>query len=175
VDVDVDLGDGRRLTGTVGQVHGAVLASTSYSSLGGKHRLTAWVRLLALAAHGAPVERAVTTGRGRYGRPARSVLVPPEDPLAVLRDLVALRDEGLRAPLPVAPAATAEFAARRSRGGTVEEAYDAACAAWDDRYGDRTDDALLWATGATALTDLAGPGFEEAAARLWAPLLGSES
>ena len=49
VDVAVDLGDGRRLVGTVPEVYGDRLVSVTYSRLGPKHRLASWVRLLALA------------------------------------------------------------------------------------------------------------------------------
>ena len=47
LDVDIDLGD-RRLTGTVGDVFGNNLVAVSYSSLGAKHRLAAWLDALAL-------------------------------------------------------------------------------------------------------------------------------
>ncbi len=50
VDVDVDLGDGRRLTGTVAGVYGTRLVSLGYSRLKAKQRLRTWVELLALAA-----------------------------------------------------------------------------------------------------------------------------
>ena len=49
-DVDVDLGGGRRLTGTVGPVYGDRLVTVGFSRLDGKQLLEAWVRLLALAA-----------------------------------------------------------------------------------------------------------------------------
>ena len=49
LDVDIDLGD-RRVTGTVGNVWGNNLVAVSYSSLGAKHRLAAWIDALALAA-----------------------------------------------------------------------------------------------------------------------------
>ena len=49
-DVDVDLGDGRRLTGTVSGVYGDRARLVTYSKLGGKHLLEAWIRLLALTA-----------------------------------------------------------------------------------------------------------------------------
>ena len=49
LDVDIDLGD-RRLTGTVGDVFGNNLVAVSFSNLGAKHRLAAWINALALAA-----------------------------------------------------------------------------------------------------------------------------
>ena len=50
VDVDVDLGGGRRLTGTVAGVYGTKLVSLGYSRLKAKQRLRTWVELLALSA-----------------------------------------------------------------------------------------------------------------------------
>ncbi|MEU2126709.1 exodeoxyribonuclease V subunit gamma, partial [Nocardia niwae] len=48
VDIAVDLGNGRRLTGTVPEVRGDVLVRTTFSRLAPKHRIAAWVSLLAL-------------------------------------------------------------------------------------------------------------------------------
>jgi exodeoxyribonuclease V gamma subunit len=194
LDVAVDLGDGRRLTGTVPGVHGPVLVRTSYSTLAPKHRLAAWAQLLATAATGAggpatAVTTAVTTGRGPYRRPVwRSTLTVPPDPLAVLRELVALYDAGLRQLLPVATAASAAYAERRERGDTVEEALEAAGKAWSGPYGDATDRHIAYVYGADApfarLTADAdadahaesgeGTRFGALARRLWTPLLGCE-
>src|SRR4051794_22475601 len=99
VDVAVDLGDGRRLVGTVPEVYGDRLVSVTYSRLGPKHRLASWVRLLSLAA--SDEDRSWTAHT--IGRPhSRSrddtavSLLGPLDHTAVdrLRDLVALRDRG---------------------------------------------------------------------------------
>ena len=46
-DVDIDLGSGRRLTGTVSPVFGDRLVSVTYSKLDGKHLLESWIPLLA--------------------------------------------------------------------------------------------------------------------------------
>jgi exodeoxyribonuclease V gamma subunit len=66
-DVLVVLPDGRRLAGTVTGVAGDAVQAVSYATLKAKHRLAAWVRLLALAAAGEPVRRAVTVGRRGEG------------------------------------------------------------------------------------------------------------
>ncbi|EUA36765.1 putative dNA helicase/exodeoxyribonuclease V [Mycobacterium avium subsp. avium 2285 (R)] len=50
-DVDIDLGRGRRLTGTVTPVYGNRLVAVTYSRLDGRHLLESWIPLLALAAH----------------------------------------------------------------------------------------------------------------------------
>ena len=184
LDVDLDLGAGRRLTGTVNGVHGDTLASTSYSSLAPKHRLTAWVQLLAAAGPGGPV-RAVTTGRGSGRRKVwRSTLVLPEDPAAVLRDLVALHDEGMRAALPMATGATHLYADRRRGGSSVEEALEAAAKEWTSLFGDGKDRHLAYVHGDApsfdALLAETEPGpertrFGALARRLWEPLLARES
>ncbi|BDT86767.1 exodeoxyribonuclease V subunit gamma [Nocardia cyriacigeorgica] len=195
VDIALDLGGGRRLTGTVPEVRGDTLVRTTYSRLAPKHRITAWVSLLALAASEDRPWRAVTIGRGQFRRPAwRSELTAPSAPeaLAILRELVALREAGLTEPLPIATAATAAYAERRFRGGTVEEALAAAEREFfggpngPGPYGEHTDRHLRYIWGpAPRLDDLAAapapPGepsettrFGALARRLWAPLLRAE-
>ncbi|MBF6416274.1 exodeoxyribonuclease V subunit gamma [Nocardia cyriacigeorgica] len=195
VDIALDLGGGRRLTGTVPEVRGDTLVRTTYSRLAPKHRITAWVSLLALAASEDRPWRAVTIGRGQFRRPAwRSEITAPSAPeaLTILRELVALRDAGLTEPLPIATAATAAYAERRFRGGTVEEALAAAEREFlggpngPGPYGEHTDRHLRYIWGsAPRLEDLtaapAPPGepsettrFGALSRRLWAPLLRAE-
>ncbi|MET8779352.1 exodeoxyribonuclease V subunit gamma [Nocardia sp. NPDC004654] len=196
VDVAIDLGNGRRLTGTVPEVRGETLVRTTFSRLAPKHRIAAWVALLALAATEDRSWRAVTTGRGQFGRPAwRSVLTAPDAPaaVAILRELVKLRDAGLTEPLPVAPAATAAYAERRFRGATAEEAFAAAEREFNGgpngpgAFGDHTDRHLRYVWGSAprlehlmeAPAPAGEPGestrFGALGRRLWAPLLGAES
>ncbi|WP_027502350.1 exodeoxyribonuclease V subunit gamma [Rhodococcus sp. UNC363MFTsu5.1] len=187
IDVDVDLGSGRRLTGTVGGVYGTVIARTTFSRLAPKHRLTAWAQLLAVAASAGPREtawRAVTTGRGQYRRPTwQSTLTAPEDALAVLVRLVELRDRGLQAPPPLATGASAAYAERRSGGASVEMAMEAAGKEWGGTFGDATDRHLSYVYGAgPALSVLAaapdpveGSVFGAMARELWDPLLAAET
>ncbi len=104
VDVSVPLNDGRVLAGTVPGVRADVVLSVVYSRLAAKHRLTSWVRLLALVAStGNRDLRAVTVGRPN-DRNSRSDLrgVAPEVARGVLELLVRIRDAGLREPLPLA-------------------------------------------------------------------------
>ncbi|MCX6407729.1 MAG: exodeoxyribonuclease V subunit gamma, partial [Propionibacteriales bacterium] len=83
-DIVVDLCDGRRLTGTVIGIHDRTLVRSSYSRLAAKHRLAAWVRLLAVAASEPGEWSAVTIGRASGMRPPRrSRLTTPPNPLAV--------------------------------------------------------------------------------------------
>lgn len=182
-DVAVDLGAGRRLTGSVPGVRDGVLVGTSYSRLAGKHRLTAWVRLLALAAtYPDGTWHAMTTGRWRQAGAQRSLLAPPADPRAVLADLIALRDEGLCTPLPLPPQAAAEYADRRHRGDEVADALAGAESAYGGKYGDQLDRHLAYVYGASGWSAVtaAAPGggestrFGELSRRLWDPLLTVE-
>ncbi|MEU7764768.1 exodeoxyribonuclease V subunit gamma [Nocardia sp. NPDC049190] len=195
VDIAVDLGNGRRLTGTVPEVRGETLVRTTFSRLAPKHRIGAWVALLALAVTEDRSWRAVSTGRGQFGRPAwRCELTAPDMPVArtILRELVAVRDAGLTEPLPIAPAATAVYAERRFRGANVDDAVAAAEREFNGGptgpgpFGDHTDRHLRYVWGPTPRLDdlmaapaLAGePGettrFGALARRMWAPLLGME-
>ncbi|WP_174185465.1 exodeoxyribonuclease V subunit gamma [Nocardia barduliensis] len=196
VDIAVDLGNGRRLTGTVPAVHGETLIRTTFSRLAPKHRIGAWVSLLALTVTEDRSWRAVSTGRGQFGRPTwRCELTAPDVPRAgeILRELVALRDAGLTEPLPVAPTASAVYAERRIRGASADDAIAAAEREFNGgpngpgAFGDHTDRHLRYVWGpAPRLEDLmaapapAGePGestrFGALARRMWAPLLAAES
>ena len=118
LDIDVDLGDGRRLTGTVGNVWGNRLVNVSYSRLAAKHRLASWVDLLALSV-GRPDESWTAHAIGR-GRAAPAVaLAGPLDHRAEgwLRDLVDLYDRGMREPLPLPVKTACAYAEESQRGG----------------------------------------------------------
>lgn len=101
-DVDIDLGSGRRLTGTVGQLFGDRLVTLTFSKLGGPHLLSAWIQLVALAA-GLPGRpwNAICIGRGGDDVLVQRRLPCPRDPLTVLRDLVAIYDTGRCEPIPL--------------------------------------------------------------------------
>ncbi|MGH9061780.1 MAG: exodeoxyribonuclease V subunit gamma, partial [Acidimicrobiales bacterium] len=74
VDVTVELPGGRVLVGSVSGCVGDVLLAVTYSQLAAKHRLAAWVRLLALAAaHPDRSWTARSIGRGpSASRPVRT-------------------------------------------------------------------------------------------------------
>ena len=102
LDVDIDLGD-RRVTGTVGNVWGNNLVPVSYSSLGAKHRIAAWIDALALAA-GHPDENwtAHTVGKHRTGGQVAMIRPLPEhEARAWLRQLIDVHDRGQCEPLPL--------------------------------------------------------------------------
>ncbi|MFC9790216.1 exodeoxyribonuclease V subunit gamma [Rhodococcus sp. NPDC127528] len=186
VDVDVDLG-GRRLTGTVGGVRGAVIASTGYSKLAAKHRLTAWVHLLAAAASDTTDRdwRAVTIGRGSGRDPvARSTLIAPADARDQLARLVELRERGLCAPLPIGTKASARYAAVRAGGRPVEQALAYAEKEWGGEFGECHDRHIGFvygpASGLSVLTREAADGeeptrFGALAREIWDPLLAAET
>ncbi|AHH18049.1 exodeoxyribonuclease V gamma chain [Nocardia nova SH22a] len=197
IDVAVDLGSGRRLTGTVADVHDDALIRATYSRLAPKHRMAAWVRLLALAATERHQGwRAVGIGRGRFGRPAwRSTLTAPDaaTAAALLADLADLRDEGLAEPLPFGPASSALYAERRCRGADLDEALAAAEEEFfggpkgPRPFGDHTDRYLtyIWGPDLTferLTAPLPKPDrhgettvFGSVARRMWNPLLAGEA
>ncbi len=194
VDVAVDLGGGRRLLGTVPEAYGDRLVSVTYSRLGPKHRLASWVRLLALAA--SDEDRSWTAHT--IGRPhSRSrddtavSLLGPLDHTAVdlLRDLVALRDRGLRAPLPLPLKASFGYARARRTRADVADALVKAGYDWKDGKfpGEQSEPAALTIWGRRAEPPDVGepprggeefPGetgrFGALALRVWSPLFQAE-
>jgi exodeoxyribonuclease V gamma subunit len=200
-DVDVALPDGTRLTGTVGNVRGDVVLTTTYSQLSPRHRLTAWVDVVALtAARPDRPWRAVAVGRAKQGA-LHSTLGPltRDDALATVAELVALYRIGLRAPLPLALKTGAAYALRRSQQHRVPAARTAAEAEWLEkqlgnqrRRGEREDPEHVLVHGPDAPfavllaetpgDDEAGDGwamdederFGRLARRLWTRLLAAE-
>jgi exodeoxyribonuclease V gamma subunit len=118
-DVDVALCDGTRLVGTVSGVRAEVLLSLTYSKLAAKHRLQAWIDLVALTvARPDRKWRAVALGRGAKNSSSRSLLGPlaADEASTALEELVALYRAGLRSPLPLPVKTGAEYAFLRGRG-----------------------------------------------------------
>jgi exodeoxyribonuclease V gamma subunit len=129
VDVNLVLGDGRRLSGTVAGVGGDVLRAVAFSRVKPSPRLAAWVRLLALTA--ADPERpfeALTIGRARPGARDAAVTIARIGPLAggaarrgeiargQLATIVDLHDRGMREPLPLACLSSAAYARAAATG-----------------------------------------------------------
>jgi exodeoxyribonuclease V gamma subunit len=126
-DLVLEIGD-RLLTGTVGPLHGPTLVAVSYSSLAAKHRLAAFIWLLALsAAHPGLEWQAVTIGRR-----GTSVLGPVDPGWAalVLDDQLDLYETGLREPLPFAPRTSLEYARLRFRDLRVTPGESSADKDW---------------------------------------------
>jgi exodeoxyribonuclease V gamma subunit len=173
VDVDIDLG-GRRLTGTVSPVFGDRLVSVTYSKLGGRHLLQSWIPLLALLAHDPTRDWvAVCIGRARKGTtPQQNTLRRPADSAVdLLTDLVAMYDEGRRAPLPLPTKTSFAWAEAVHTHGDPERS---AGYRWkSDRYpGDDAEPAHVrtWGQGAW-LKVLVDAGLDHYAGRLWLPML----
>ncbi len=193
VDVAVELGDGRILAGTVGGVRGGTILSVTYSTLGPRHRLSGWLRYLAVTATAEAGDcRAVTIGRYRDGA-RRSILhgVSPSLARQVLTLLVGIRDSGLRAPLPLALATSEEYASRRQRGAGVADSLPGARERWEtDRYRPERDDPehVLVYGAKSAFAELTAPApaehehfpdeptrFGTLARLVWGPLLSVET
>ncbi len=201
LDVRVALGDGRLLTGTVTGVSGDVLLNTTFSRVAAKHRLAAWVRLLAVTAtHPERELSAATVGRAG-GRDVRTALLAPlaagpearrELAVAQLATLVDLFDRGMREPLPIFCKTSAAYA-EAARAG--QDPAAAALGEWQTGYKfdleDREPEHVLAFGGVLALAELleiapapdeAGDGWTEAepsrlgrlALRLWGGLLDRE-
>ena len=146
VDVRVTLGDGRLLTGTIPAARGDVLLATTFSRLGYKQRLSAWVRLVAAtASHPDRELRAVTIGRASGGDDVRIAEVAIAGDTATdryeaaideLELLVALFDRGMREPLPLYCKTSAAYA-EAARGG--RDPVEPATKQWESghtrRYG----------------------------------------
>jgi exodeoxyribonuclease V gamma subunit len=190
------------MSGTVAGVSEDLLLTSTYSRLSGKHRLAAWVSLLALtAAHPQRPFRAASIGRGTDRGSVAIVQIAPlaDDPgerrqiadrlLAAFMDLY---DRGMREPLPLYCLTSAAYAEAAVAGG---EPLDAARRAWTSQWKfDREDRDLehqLVLGGVLALEQLsdepprpdeAGPGWDAAestrlgryARRLWDELLARE-
>ena len=197
LDVDIDLGD-RRVTGTVGDVFGNNLVAVSFSNLGAKQRLAAWLNALALAA-GQPDENwtAHTIGKHRTG--GQVAMIGPltqHDARAWLRDLVAIYEAGLREPLPLPVKTSLAWAEefRRAQNGSDGDPDAKARAEWvTPRFNDSgfpKEDADAWHVRAfgqspefSLLTSPlrvgeGGPAphrLGHYATRLWGPLIGTDT
>jgi exodeoxyribonuclease V gamma subunit len=198
-DVRVALHDGRVLTGTVGGLRGDALRTTTFSRVAAKHRLTAWVRLVAITAADPETEwQAVTIGRGSddsvavatitsLGATAEERRATALEHLATLADL---HDRAVREPLPMACKTSAAYAVARVRGGDERRA---AGAKWEtDRFAPEAEEPEhVLAFGRRDFDDLIGEpprdderglGWDASepsrlgryAMRLWAPLLAIE-
>lgn len=139
IEIDVDLGDGRRLGGIVPGVFGTAFVVTSYSNLSAKHRLEAWLALLALSA-GAAGQRTgdhwtahVVAKWGKGSKVVSSRTIAADLARTFLRDLVELRDLGLRQPLAFAPKTSFAYAETLARRRVDATAMTAAVNQWMDR------------------------------------------
>ena len=192
LDVDIALGGGRRLSGTVGDVWGNNAVSVSFSQLGAKHRLAAWLNALALAA-GLPDENWTvhTIGKHRSGGQVQQIAPMAQHQAEQrLRELVAIYDAGQCEPLPLPVKTSLAWAEelRRVRAGSDGDPDLKGRAAWETpRFNDSgfpLEDGDAWHVRAfgehadyTLLAAPTRPGEDgphrlgHYAWRLWAPLI----
>jgi exodeoxyribonuclease V gamma subunit len=126
LDVRAVLPGGRLLSGTVAGVRGDTLLTTTYSRVSAKHRLAAWVRLVALTATRPERElSAATIGRAggaddvrvaRIGALGNGPEVRRAAARAELEALVELYDSGMREPLPLFCQTSAAYAEAARNG-----------------------------------------------------------
>ncbi len=176
LEVDVTLDDGRQVVGTVTDVVGATIRPATFSKLGPKPKLRAWVRhLAATASHPGVALTSITIGSNR-GAAARFGL-PPLDvgtARAHLADLVALRDEALCRPLPLYCATSHSFVAagRSDDGDPAEQAGRSWTSTYDWKKEDLDAEHVLVNGGQRGIDEvLADARFAELAHRLWDPIL----
>jgi exodeoxyribonuclease V gamma subunit len=199
-DVNLDLGDGRRLSGTVAGVGGDLVRTVAYSRVRPNARLAAWVRLLALTASDPqrPFE-ALTIGRARPGAPdhaavtiARIARLDPATAREQLATIVDLHERGMREALPIATLSSAAYA--RAAGGR-KDPVEVARKQWESGFRFEGEDAQpeheLIHGGVLAFDELlaqpprddeSGEGWDErettrfgrCARRLWEGLLAHE-
>ena len=195
--IDLALTGGRRLTGTVGGLTGAAVATVQYSRVQPKHLAAAYLRLLALTAAAPDTAwRAVVIGRaaqgdglyaGEIGPLGRNRVERQREAAARLAALTDLYDRGMRRPLPITMLTSHAYAIEEDREWGLRQAANA----WDDpwnRKPEAEDPHHLLAFGGLIsfedllaeppLPDERGAGwppartrFEALALRLWEPIL----
>ena len=183
-DVDVDLGGGRRLRGTVTDLYGERIVKVSFSRLGPKHLLDAWIPLLALCAtHPGRGWSAGAIGRGGFGRPHdRTAFGSVEEAPTLLADLVAIYDAGMREPIPLPLKTGHAWATSNPRSARFKAEKP-----WSkDRFGVENEDEAhvrVWGRDVQLATLLEQPPRPEEdwpdqttrlgalASRLWTPIL----
>lgn len=160
LEVDLVLGD-FRLQGRLTGLRSGGLLDSRLGTLRCKDRLAIWVRHLvlnALAPEGIPRE-------GRFlAEDATLTLAPVADARGLLVDLLELRWEGLKCPLPFHPESALAWLKQ-------EEYGDAFRKAWCDAYSpnpESSDPAVLIAFRGR---DPLGPAFEASARRILGPML----
>jgi exodeoxyribonuclease V gamma subunit len=202
IDVRTRLTGGRSLIGTASGVGEDLLLSTTYSRLSAKHRLAAWVSLLAVtAAHPERPFAAATVGRGQRSGSVMIAQIPPlaDDPQSrreiahtQLAALVNLCDRGMREPLPLYCLTSAAYAEAAARGG---DPLAAGRGAWTSKWNFPREDqdlehqlvlggvlAFDQLLSAAPRADEAGPEWDAAettrlgryARRVWSALLARE-
>jgi exodeoxyribonuclease V gamma subunit len=187
-DITVRIGDGRRVTGTVSRVFDDRIVEVTYSKLAPKHKLQAWISLVALAADNPKCDwTAICIGRGPKDTIEVCSFRSPHDGAAVLRDLVTLFDAGCCEPLPLPLKTSYAWAERRHQG---KDPVKYARSKWETNNFHQGEDseaahARVWGLKAPfekllgpPLPGLEMPGEDTRlgalATRLWLPALAAE-
>jgi exodeoxyribonuclease V gamma subunit len=176
IDVRIELPDGRRLRGTVPGVCDRTLRTVTFATLAARHRIDAWVRLLALCADDPDAGyHARTIGKAGQGIAVREI-PPLTDAVPLLADLVALYDRGLREPLPLAPKTSAAY---------VQTGHPAARKEWETQFmanGDRWEKEAVEAEYVQVFGHVlsydelsAMPDYDALAHALWDPIREHEA
>lgn len=181
LEVDVTLADGRQVVGSVPDVietaAATVIRPATFSRLGPKPKLTAWVHLLAATlSHPDRTITAVAVGRDRGPATFHLGAIDATEARRHLTDLVALRDEALTEPLPLYCATSHAYASSARSGAT--DPFERAGKEWttDDFRGwekeDKEAEHLLVLDGQRSAEDVCGDFlFQILARRLWDPIL----
>jgi exodeoxyribonuclease V gamma subunit len=143
----------------VPDVCGDVLRTVSYSRVGPRHRIAAWVRLLALtAAHPGRAFEAVTVGRAARGGGITVARIPPLDAGEAREQLAGVLDlfeRGMLEPLPLYCATSAAWAQARRAGGDPARAAEAEWKSpWNFTKEDQEPEHTLVLGGIKTLEDL---------------------
>ena len=172
VEVRAVLPDGRTLSGSVPGVVGDTIRTVVYSQLAPKHRLAAWVRLLALSVSH-PQREFTSLVIGRRGKQGVGVAclprIQPNAAMERLADLVDLFDAGLREPLPIYCKTSAAHAAGLDARKEWESDWDF------DREDSEPEHELVLGGRVPFLDVNSDPRFGDLARRLWTPLLDVET
>ncbi len=202
IDVRIALDDERSIGGSVAGVSGDLLLAAAYSRVGPKHRLAAWVRLVALtAAHPERAFEAATIGRATRGQGVTIARIAPlsadagsrrEVAMGHLAALLDLYDRGMCEPLPLYCASSAAYAAAAAAGrNAVKEAQAQWESEWNFEHEDKELEHQLVLGGVSTFEALLGepprPGedgggwqrgestrFGRLARRMWDGLLAHE-
>lgn len=164
IELDVRAHD-TRIVGWVKSTTSAVHLVTTYSNAGGKHRIGAWVRHVAMNAAGLSL-RTVLVCKNEVWQLAAMKRRDAEGQLA---DLVALYWRGLEAPLRFFPETSIAYAARLREKRDADGALAAAERTWGDKFGDGTCPYIARACGGVEV--LKDPSFADLALQIADPML----
>ena len=178
VDVDIALPDGRRVVGSVPDVHPGHALRVTPSAVQGRQLVEAWVDALALAAagHGVPVRIVGRVPAGRGKAPGVATLVAPtvEEAQGFLAELLELHTLGTARPLPL-PVKTSQAYAngiRRSRPQIAETFAEREWKGSREIPGESADVYHQLVYGPELpLSGLLTRGLDQHAVTLWTPLL----